>query len=78
MGVILIKLPHSLYEMARELAKQESISINQLITLALAEKISTLMAAEYLGKRAKYGKREKFVKALARVADVDAEEKDRL
>jgi hypothetical protein len=77
MGIIRLKLPDSLHESACELAKQENISVNQLITLALAEKMSALMAEEYLGKRAKHGSRKKFAKALAKVADVEPEMLDR-
>jgi predicted HicB family RNase H-like nuclease len=39
---ISLRLPDSLHEAARDLAKQEDISINQLISLALAEKMSAL------------------------------------
>jgi hypothetical protein len=37
------------------LAEKESVSINQLITLALAEKLSALMTEDYLEERAKRG-----------------------
>jgi predicted HicB family RNase H-like nuclease len=37
-----------LHKYARELAKKEQVSINQLITLALAEKIAAIGAQEYL------------------------------
>jgi hypothetical protein len=49
-----------------------------LITLALAEKVSALMTEEYLGKRAKRGDKQKFEKAMAKVADREPEEHDRL
>ena len=78
MSTISLRLPNSLHERVRELAKKESISINQLVTLALAEKISALMTEEYLGKRAKRGDRKKFVRALAKVAEVEPEEQDKL
>jgi hypothetical protein len=78
MSTISLRLPDSLHNTARELAKQEDVSINQLITVALAEKISALMTEEYLGGRARRGTRKKFVRALAKVADVDAEAADRL
>ena len=78
MSTISLRLPDSLHERVRELAKKESISINQLVTLALAEKISALMTEEYLGKRAKRGDRKKFVRALAKVANVEPEEQDKL
>ncbi len=78
MSTISLRLPESLHRKARELAEQEHISINQLITVALAEKISVLMTEDYLGERAKRGSRAKFEKAMAKVADVEPEEYDRL
>jgi hypothetical protein len=78
MSTISLRLPHSLHDSARELAAKESISINQLITLALAEKVSALMTEEYIGKRAKRGERQKFRKAMAKVANVEPEEYDKL
>jgi len=35
----------------RDLAKQDEISINQLIATALEEKMSALMTSDYLGER---------------------------
>jgi hypothetical protein len=62
----------------RKLAEKEGISIDQLITLALAEKISAMMTEEYLGKRAKRGSKRKFQRAMAKVADVEPSKQDRL
>lgn len=78
MSTISLRLPESLPESARALAEKENISINQLITLALAEKVSALMTEEYLGQRAKRGSKDKFQAVLARVPDVEPEERDRL
>ncbi len=78
MSTISLRLPDSLHHTARELAAKERISINQLITLALAEKVSALLAEEYLGKRARRSRRQKFNKALAKIADIEPEEQDRL
>jgi predicted HicB family RNase H-like nuclease len=50
MSSISLRLPESLHKQARELAKREDISINQLIATALAEKMSALMTGEYLVK----------------------------
>src|SRR4051794_11227712 len=55
MSTTSLRLPDSLHERARELAEKENISINQLVTLALAEKVSALMTEEYLGERARRG-----------------------
>jgi hypothetical protein len=78
MGRISLRLPESLHETARDLAREENVSINQLITLALAEKMSALMTERYLNQRAKRGSRAKFSKALAKAANVKPEERDRL
>lgn len=78
MSTISLRLPDYLHESVRKLADQENISINQLITLALAEKVSALMAEEYLVKRAQRGSRAKFERAMSKVADIEAEERDRL
>jgi predicted transcriptional regulator len=78
MSTISLRLPDSLHERVRELALKEQVSINQLITLALAEKLSALITEEYLGQRAKRGNKKKFQRALAKVADVAPDARDRL
>jgi hypothetical protein len=67
MSTMSLRLPESLHRQVRELAEREGISINQLVTTALAEKMSALMAREYLETRAQRGSREKFDRALAKV-----------
>lgn len=78
MSTISLRLPNSLHKHVRELAKKENISINQFIATALAEKMSALLADEYLEKRAKRGSRRKFERALAKVRDTEPMEGDRL
>jgi len=78
MTTISLRLPKSLHETARQLAKREHVSINQLIVLALAEKISALATDDYLNERAQRGSRAKFESALSKVADVEPAEEDRL
>jgi len=76
MSTISLRLPNSLHEALRELARKENVSINQIATLALAEKVSALMAEEYLSQRAARGDVEKFRQALAKVADIESDEPD--
>ena len=71
MTAISLRLPESLHKIARELAKEEGISMNQFITLALAEKVSALATETYLETRAQRGDRGKFLAAMAKVADVE-------
>jgi len=60
------------------LPKREKVSINQLITTALAEKLAALDTEEYLKERAELGDRSKFENALSKIADVEPEEIDKL
>ncbi len=78
MSTISLRLPDSLHETVRELAKKDHVSINQFVATALAEKISALITGEYLSSRAKRGSRKKFEKAMFKVDDVEPDEFDRL
>jgi hypothetical protein len=78
MSTLSLRLPQSLHKRARELAKKEGISINQLISSALAEKMAVLMTVEYLEERAKRGSREKFLAVMAKVPDRPPEPFDEL
>ena len=78
MSTLSVRLPDYLHENVRELARREGVSINQFITLAVAEKMSALMTEDYLGERAKRGSREGYEAVLAKVPDVEPVEDDRL
>jgi len=78
MSTLSLRLPESLHKSARALAKKEKVSINQLVTLALAEKVATLGTEEYLEKRARRASEVKFDKAMARIAKIEPPENDRL
>jgi hypothetical protein len=78
MSAISLRLPDSLHVFAREVARKENVSVNQLIALALAEKLSALMTEDYLEARARRGDRARFERVLAKVPDVEPEESDRI
>lgn len=78
MSTISLRLPESLHKNARALAKEEGISINQLISTALAEKMSALATEKLLDERAKRGSRRKFDRAMAKVRDTKPEDKDKI
>jgi len=44
MGALSIRLPESLHERVRKIADEEGISMNQLVMLAVAEKVARLDA----------------------------------
>ncbi len=78
MSTISLRLPNYLHNTLRELAQEEQVSINQLIVLAIAEKVSVLKTEDYLTKRAARGDRAKFEAAMAKVPDVEPEPYDQL
>lgn len=67
MSTISLRLPESLHKRIKELAKQEEISINQLITTAVAEKMSAMLTESYLSERAKRGRRSRYDRVLRKV-----------
>lgn len=77
MSTISLRLPASLHERVRAVAEREGVSINQLVTTALAEKLSALLTQEYLAERAARGSRQKFDRVLRKVRDVPPADADR-
>lgn len=78
MTTLSIRLPDSLHKMAKEIASQDRVSMNQFIASAVAEKISALTTETYLKERAERASVEKFRAALAAVPDTQAEDYDSL
>ncbi len=78
MSMLSLRLPKSMYRDLKEIAQKEGISMNQFITIAIAEKIVTLETLDYLEQRAARGSREKLLEVLAKAPDVEPEEYDRL
>ena len=78
MNSLLLTLPQTLHEQMEAQAHKEGISLNEFITLAIAEKLATLSTADYLTERAKRGSREKLLAILAKAPDVEPEDYDRL
>ncbi len=78
MSTISLRLPDSLHESVRDLAKEDNISINQFVTTALAEKMSALITEQYLSERAKKGNKKKYRSVLAKVKDIEPEAIDKL
>lgn len=69
MGALSLRLPESIHRHIREIAKAEGVSINQLISSAITEKISAIMTEEYLKKRAERANIKDMETILNKVAD---------
>jgi hypothetical protein len=80
MAVLSLRLPESLHRRVREKAKQEGISMNQFVALALAlaEKVSALDTVDYLRQRAARADVTDFDRVLDIVPDVEPDAHDRL
>lgn len=61
-----LRLQPSLMEEARQLAEAEGVALNQLINVAVAEKVSALRTEEYFGERAGRADRRETLRILAR------------
>jgi len=77
MSTLSVRLPNSLHRHLRELAAREGVSMNQLISSAVGEKLAALMTEDYLS-RARRGSRKAYEGVLRRVPDVPSEERDEL
>ncbi len=78
MSTLSLRLPESLHKKVKELSKKEDVSMNQLITLAVSEKMSALLTLDYLKERAEKGSRKSFENIMDSVPDVEPEAYDRL
>jgi hypothetical protein len=78
MSTLSIRLPNSIHQHAKRLARDEGISVNQLISSAVAEKLSAIDAERYLRERAERGKSVDIDAILAKIPSVDPESFDKL
>jgi len=76
MSQFALRLPDSLHERARTLAQRDRTSLNQFITLAVAEKISTLEAMNFFRERAQRGELKKLQTLLDQVPDAPVQQGD--
>ena len=66
-----LKLPNSIKKAAQRLAKEDGVSLNQWISVAVAQKVGVAeTAAEFFGKRAAGAKPEDLKGFLKSVPDV--------
>jgi hypothetical protein len=77
MSAISIRLPDSLHRLAKDIARQDQVSMNQFIASAVAEKVSALAAEQYINERTARASVDKFRAALAHVPDIDPAEFDK-
>ena len=64
-----LRIPDSLFEFAKKCAKDDNVSLNQFIVLALAEKVSALKTAEFFAQRMARARPDWLEKILAKATD---------
>lgn len=67
MSTMSLRLPDYLHNSIRDIANSEHISVNQLVTTAIAEKVSALATEKYLNDMAAKGSAEVFDTVISRV-----------
>jgi hypothetical protein len=70
MTTIQAQVPDPLAKQIEELAEQEKISIDQLVSIALAYQVSAWRRRDTVSERAKRGNWDKFDRATAKVRDI--------
>lgn len=78
MNALTIRLPDSIHQTIKKLAKREGCSVNQFLANAAAEKMSVLLTLDYLRAEAAEGRREDFEAFLAAVPDAEPVKTDRM
>lgn len=78
MTALSVRLPESLHAQLKALAQAEGVSINQLIVLSVAEKVSALKTEDYFKERAARANRAAFLAVLDKAPDVPPRQGDEL
>jgi hypothetical protein len=66
-----LRLPDSLMEQVKKLAKRDNVSMNQFMLAAIAEKTSAMATEEFFAARAARGSRGKALEVLRKVERID-------
>lgn len=60
MSALTIRLPNSVHESIKLLARRDGISVNQFIASAAAEKMASVQTLDFLRREAALGRRQDF------------------
>ena len=78
MIALTVRLPNSVHESIKALARKDGISVNQFIASAASEKMASFQTLDYLKREAALGKRSSFERFLSLVPDAPAQSGDEL
>lgn len=78
MSTLSLRIPDSLHRTLKSAADRDGVSINQFVSLAVAEKLSALQTYNLIVDRAAKGSRESFLKAMSMVPAGEVAEEDNI
>lgn len=78
MSTLSLRIPDSLHRTLKQVAEQDGVSINQFVSLAVAEKISALQTYNMMIDRDSKGSRKDFLHAMSLVPPGDVIEGDEI
>lgn len=67
MSTLSLRIPDSLHRTLKIAAEQDGVSINQFVSLAVAEKLAALQTYNLITEKAARGSQENFLKAMSAV-----------
>lgn len=67
MSTLSLRIPDSLHRTLKSAADHDGVSINQFVSLAVAEKLSALQTYNLIAERAAKGSHDAFLKAMSMV-----------
>ena len=76
MATLSVRIPNSVHNAIKTLAKEDDISINQFIASAVTEKLTAMETADYIESRAARDSEEKYRSVLKKVPHVAPREDD--
>lgn len=76
MSALTLRLPDSLHRHLKDAADMDGVSVNQFVSLAVAEKLSALQTYDLISRRAERSSREDFLSAMASVPAGEVEQGD--
>jgi hypothetical protein len=78
MSTLSLRIPDSLHQTLKNTAKQDGVSINQFVSLAVAEKLSALQTINLIAEKAAKGSQPNFLKAMSMVTSGEPVEGDEI
>ena len=78
MSTLSLRIPESLHRTLKDAAEQDGVSINQFVSLAVAEKLSAMQTFNLIAEKAAKGSQKNFLEAMSMVPTGNAVDGDEI